>query len=249
MTGMFYLFLGMMADLAMPIYIGLATSDVTNNNGANLGQYTIFVLLVIAIGSIGTGNRSAMFSFFADNVSSKIRDDYFTSIIQKNVGFFDVTKVGDLVSRQSEDINLISDVLSNSFNVIVKSISYSLLTLIVLFIISPALVGYFFAGLTVLTLISGGLRGKTSKLNKQYLEEKGKLAQISEEIFGNIRTVKAFHNESAEIAKYREINRRVTLIGKRRAAWSGIFQFISYSVLYCTLVGITYAGCRLAMNG
>jgi len=37
-----------------------------------------------------------MFSFFADNVSSKIRDDYFASITEKNVAFFDVNKVGDI---------------------------------------------------------------------------------------------------------------------------------------------------------
>lgn len=56
--------------------------------------------------------------------------------------------------------------LSNSFNVIVKSIAYSLLTLIILLFMSPKLVGWFVAGLTVLTLFSGALRGKTSKLNK-----------------------------------------------------------------------------------
>jgi len=99
MSGMFYLFLGMLADLALPIYIGLATQDVNTNGGANLASYTVIVLLVIAIGSIGTGNRSTMFSFFADNVSSKIRDDYFASITEKNVAFFDVNKVGDILSR------------------------------------------------------------------------------------------------------------------------------------------------------
>ena len=36
MTGMFYLFLGMLADLALPAYIGFATNDVMNKNGANL---------------------------------------------------------------------------------------------------------------------------------------------------------------------------------------------------------------------
>lgn len=72
---------------------------------------------------------------------------------------------------------------------------------------------------------------------------------MSEEIFSNIRTVKAFHNEPSEIAKYREINRRVVLIGKRRAVWSGIFQFISYFILYGTLVGIVYIGCIDYMNG
>ena len=139
--------------------------------------------------------------------------------------------------------------LTNSFNVIVKSLVYSLLTLIVLFFISPKLVGVFFAGLLVLTLASGVLRRKTSALNREYQDQKAKLAQLSEEIFGNVRTVKAFHNERAEIEKFREINRRVVLVGKRRAMWSGIFQFVSYGILYGTLIGITYYGGMLVRQG
>lgn len=243
MVGMVFLFLGMILDIALPAYIGLATNDVTSNNGNNLVPYTIIMILVIGIGSIGTGYRSALFSFFADNVSGRIRDDYFTQITQKNIGFYDVTKVGDIIGRQSDDINLISEVLANSFNVIVKSIMYSTIVLIILFILCPVLVGIFFVGLFGLTLVSGVLRRKTSDLNKQYQEEKGKLAQMSEEIFSNIRTVKAFHNETNEIKKYRESNERVILIGHRRAVYSGIFQFMSYSLLYGTLVAITYVGC------
>lgn len=144
---------------------------------------------------------------------------------------------------------MISEVLSNSFNVIVKSLVYSGITMLVLCFISIKLVGVFFAGLFVLSLASGMLRRKTSQLNKEYQDQKAKLTQISEEIFGNIRTVKAFHNEKAEIEKFREINRRVVLIGKRRAMWSGIFQFVSYGILYGTLVGITYYGSILVRNG
>lgn len=107
--------------------------------------------------------------------------------------------MGDIISRQSDDINLISDVLANSFNVVVKSICYSVLVLVALFFISPVLVAVFFAGLFLLTIASGVLRRKTSALNREYQDQKGKLSQLSEEIFGNIRTVKAFNNESTEI--------------------------------------------------
>lgn len=31
--------------------------------------------------------------------------------------------------------------------------------------------------------------------------------------------------------------------------WSGIFQFVSYGILYGTLVAITYYGCRLSLRG
>ena len=60
--------------------------------------------------------------------------------------------------------------------------------------------------------------------------------------------MKAFHNDQNEIEKYRAINRRIILIGKRHAVWSGIFQAISYALLYGTLVVITYYGAILSLN-
>ena len=71
-------------------------------------------------------------------------------------------------------------------------------------------------------LVVGGMRRTTSKLSLQYLEEKSRLVQISEETFSNIRTVKAFANTRAEIKKFDEINNRVVAIGHRKAVWSGI---------------------------
>lgn len=70
------------------------------------------------------------------------------------------------MGRQTEDINLISEVLSDSFNVIVKSLCYTLFTFAILFVISPQLVLVFFSGLFVLSIVAGGLRRVTTKLDK-----------------------------------------------------------------------------------
>lgn len=152
-----------------------------------------------------------------------------------------------IVGRQNNDINLINEVLSNSFNIVIRSLAYSVMAIIILLVISPPLVGILFVGLSVLCIFSGGLRRVTSSYNQQYLKEKEKLAQISEEVFTNIRTVKAFHNDATEIEKYRKINERVVALGKRRAAWSGIFQVISYALMYGTLVAITFFGAKISV--
>jgi ABC-type bacteriocin/lantibiotic exporter with double-glycine peptidase domain len=76
----------------------------------------------------------------------------------------------------------------------VKSLMYVILCLAYLFFLNARLVGVLLGGFAILTILSGGLRRVTSKLNNDYQAEKAKLAHISEEVFNNIRTVKAFHN-------------------------------------------------------
>ena len=95
----------------------------------------------------------------------------------------------------------------------VKSVLFVIFVLAYLIVLEAKLVGVLFVGLAVLCIISGGFRRVTSKLNEQYLAEKSKLNHISEEVFSNIRTVKAFHNGADEIEKFRKINERVVLIG------------------------------------
>jgi ABC-type siderophore export system fused ATPase/permease subunit len=81
-----------------------------------------------------------------------------------------------LVGRQNDDVNVISDVMKNSFNTTVKAIVYIILCLAYLVYLSPKLIGILLGGLVILSVFSGGLRRQTSQLNKAYLAEKAKLA-------------------------------------------------------------------------
>lgn len=47
--GMFYMFLGLLIDLCVPIYIGLMTEDIANNNSDNFLTYTVLILIVICV--------------------------------------------------------------------------------------------------------------------------------------------------------------------------------------------------------
>lgn len=78
------------------------------------------------------------------------------------LSWFSVTLVG----RQNNDINLINEVLSNSFNIVIRSLSYTVLATIILLVISPPLVGILAIGLSILCIFSGGLRRVTSTYNQ-----------------------------------------------------------------------------------
>ena len=47
--GMIYLVLGLSIDLAVPIYIGFVTDDISTNGSKNLLSYTFLVALVVGV--------------------------------------------------------------------------------------------------------------------------------------------------------------------------------------------------------
>lgn len=73
----------------------------------------------------------------ADNVSGKIRSDFFASIANKDLSFFDRVNVGEILGRQNSDTQVINEAMNNSFNVVSKAIIYTILVMAYLLFVSP----------------------------------------------------------------------------------------------------------------
>ena len=75
------------------------------------------------------------------------------------------------------------------------------------------------------------------------------LGQISEEAISNVRTVKAFANEAAEIAKFRKANQEAYAIGRKSAIVYAFFGgFVQFAMSGC-MAGVIYYGAILCKDG
>ena len=99
----------------------------------------------------------------------------------------------------------------------VRGLLFIITVLIILCIISAPLTGVTFGGIIPLVLFSQFYQRWMRTLQRQIQSEKGKMNTIAEESFSNIRTVKAFSNEDAEIAKFGAGNIIVYEAGRKKA--------------------------------
>jgi len=72
----------------------------------------------------------------------------------KDIGFFDASRTGDLISRLNSDIQVINDTLGSNFSMMVRGVMFILVVVIILLVLSPALTGVTFAGIIPLCLFS-----------------------------------------------------------------------------------------------
>ncbi len=98
-------------------------------------------------------------------------------------------------------------------------------TLAILCWLSLELTGTIFAGIIPILVFGFFYGRKIRTLQKEIQEEKAKLTNVAEESFGNIRTVKAFSNESEETTKYDVFNEKIYEISKTKAVWGAFFMF------------------------
>jgi len=66
------------------------------------------------------------------------------------------------------------------------------------------------------------------------------MANVADEAFGNVRTVKAFANEDEETEKFDKHNLETFEIAKKRAVWQGFFVFQIQVLLYGSMSAIIY---------
>ena len=75
------------------------------------------------------------------------------------------------------------------------------------------------------------------------------MTTVAEETWANIRTVKAFSNETNEIEKFDKDNDAVYALSKEKNLYSGGFGFVIQILLFGSMVGVMYVSMLLYKKG
>lgn len=86
--------------------------------------------------SIAVFIRGTLFNLISERIAKNLRSDLYSSIVNKDVAFFDDRKTGDLLSRLNSDTSVIQDGLSTNVSMFIRSFIFIIAAIIVLFIIS-----------------------------------------------------------------------------------------------------------------
>ena len=140
----------------------------------------------------------------------------------------------------NSDVQVVQDVLGTSASMFIRSLLQCIIVIIILMILSPALTGMTFAGILPLVIFSQFYQKWMRDLQREIQAEKGKMNTLAEESISNVRTVKAFANESEEISKYAKGNDVVYTVGKKKALNKATFEFFTQGLLYTSMTSVVY---------
>ena len=163
--------------------------------------------------------RAAIYNILSERIARNLRKDFYDSLVSKDIEFFDSKRTGDLVSRLNSDIQVIQDTLGTNMSMFVRGVLQIIVMLVVLFWLSPTLTGTTLAGVVPLIIFSTFYQGCMRTLQREIQTEKGKMNTVAEETFSNIRTVRAFSNEDAEIGRFNNGNYVVYQAGRKKAIY------------------------------
>ena len=160
-------------------------------------------------------------------VNVRLRVQLLDSLLSQDIGFFDVTKTGDITSRLSSDTTLVGDQVSLNVNVFLRSTVQIIGVLIFMFVLSWQLTLVAFISVPVITILSkwyGGFYRKIAKLMQKKLADGN---SVSEAAMGSMPTVRSFDAANAELKEFQESMKEYLHLNSRAS-----FAYF----LYCTFV-------------
>lgn len=131
----------------------------------------------------------------------------------------------------------------------VKSAIYSMIVLVMFFIISWKMT-LFTLAIMLPAMFTGPAYGRTMKrLSKEISDHKAEASSIAEEAFSNIRTVKAFATEDRECTEYAKKNELIFYKSRKVALCYGLFSFAMQIIMFGSLDALVYFAAYLNANG
>ncbi|PPD94840.1 hypothetical protein GOBAR_DD08151 [Gossypium barbadense] len=210
----------------------------------------IFALLLFSdFSSVCTALRAWLFSSASERVVARLRKNLFSHLINQEIAFFDITRTGELLSRLSEDTQIIKNAATTNLSEALRNLSTTFIGLGFMFATSWKLT---LLALVVVPAISIAVRqfGRfLRELSHKTQVAAAAAASVAEESFGAIRTVRSFAQEEYEISRYSQKVDETLNLGLKQAKVVGLFFGGLNAASTLSVIVVVIYGANLTITG
>ncbi len=192
-----------------PYLMGKAIDNyIIPGNLEGLGSIAALMLLVYLVTSFTTWLQTYLMIDVAQKAVRHIRNDLFAKFQVLSLRYFDRHSHGELMSRVSNDVENISNILTESVIQFVTAILTMLGVGTVMFMINARLAIVSLAIIPLMVLVTRWMAVRTREGYRRQQEALGGLNSLIEETIAGERVVKSFCRETASIEAFEDANEK-----------------------------------------
>lgn len=214
--------------LLAPYLIGRAV-DAMSLNGGDV-DFTLLEIVVLALlaaylfDAVLTFLQGWLMAGVSQRIVKNLRNHLFQKLQKLPVAFFDSRTHGELMSRLSNDIDNVSNTISQSTTQLMSGAITILGSLIMMIVLSPLLTLASLITVPLVFLLTRTVARKTGILFKNQQVQLGKLNGHIEETISGIEVVKAFNHQEKAIKEFEAVNSELREVGLKAQIWSGFLM-------------------------
>ena len=220
---------------------------------SNGKAHTLGLICILMTGFIIGKNLFLYLAYYVLNplkhqLVNRLREEVYEKVLQLPIGYFSEKKKGDLISRMTNDVYEVEVSLIGALEGWIRDPLTIIITLSVLFLISPQLTLFILLLIPVLGLVIGRITRSLKRISQEVAIRFGETLSVLDETLSGLRVVKAFGIEPLLTDKFKESNRRLLAsrnrIGYRRDLASPLSEIMGVAVF----TGVLYYGGKLVLQ-
>lgn len=248
------------ASSLSPKIMGSATNEIVRGaqsllqggSGVDFGVLARILMLLIGI-YIATSVLRYAQNYVMAGVSQRTMYDLRQAVDQKlsrlPLEYYDTHAYGDILSRVTNDVDTVSDSLQSSIISAFRSALSVIITLVMMFTISPRLTLIGLVTVPITLWFSSTVVKKTQRFFKGQQSAMGHLSGYIEEMYTAHSIIKAYSGEEEACSQFSEINRELRDYGRKAQFVSGVLSPIVGFIGNVGYVLVTVVGAMMILGG
>ena len=209
---------------------------------------SIFLAIIYILSALFTYIESISMTVVANKFAKNLREKISIKINKLPLKYFDKNKIGDVLSRVTNDVDTVSQTLNNSLASFVSALTLFIGTIIMMFVTNS---------LMAITAIISSLFGfifmfiVLSKSQKYFIERQKELGNLNaniEEIYSNIAVVKKYNAKEETRTNFNKINDKLFNSTRKSGFLSGLMPPMMMFVGNFGYVCVCIVGALLVIN-
>ena len=213
--------------LAFPLIIaGVVTEVVAGGDSAGLDALIGMLIALFVVQAAGGFLQSYLLGVVGERVVAQIRGELFGRLITLSLDFHTSHRVGELISRLSNDVTLVRTMLTQTVTSLLSSVIGLVGSVVILFTLSPTLLLVILLLAPALIAVAVVFGRPLQRVSTQVQDTIAGSTTTAEEALSGIRVVKSYVREDWELERYDRDLRTVVATGSRLALWRAAFGML-----------------------
>lgn len=227
-------------SLLFPLLIGQTVTDILNQgDGARLNQFVLLLLGLFVVMAVASYVQSYFLGVTGERVVFDLRTQLYDRLITLSLAYFNRHRVGEMMSRLSNDVTMVRTMLTTNLTTILSSLISLVGSVVIVFTLNPQLTVFILLLAPVLVAIAFLFGRPLERMSTRVQDHLADATVTVEEGLSGIRTVKSFVREEYESQRYR-VSLGVTLQSairmiRARSAFGSLMLFLGFGSIAAIL--------------
>jgi len=218
-------------------------------NPALLDQALVGLLGMIVVMAAATYGRFYLVSWLGERVVADVRRTVFNHVLNLSPGFFETTKIGDILSRLTTDTTLLQVVIGSSASIALRNLLMLVGGIVMLLVTSAHLTVLIFFVIPLVVAPIVLLSRRVRALSRQTQERVADVGARVDETLSAIRTVQAYTREPLARRVFAEAVENAFLTAIRSVRLRGTMASLVIVLMFGAVGVILWLGGHEVMAG